>query len=206
MPKRSPEYMESQRLRFCEAAMACFSRKGVAASNLTDICEEAGLSMGALYKHFTSREELLEAILQLRCERRNALLCGETWADLRTAIVNYWRELQGLPFWREFQGISDWNEQLRKLRLQQAHFILAQIQNQLESYVARGEINPPFDLARTAQLVSIIFDGSITGIRSSGEFHVMLNDLAAYLDHAVGLPQTGPRKRKKTSLAVAPAF
>jgi len=44
MPKRSPEYMQQQRLRFCEAAMACFRRKGVVATSLNDICEEAGLS------------------------------------------------------------------------------------------------------------------------------------------------------------------
>ncbi|KRB86537.1 hypothetical protein ASE00_07525 [Sphingomonas sp. Root710] len=187
--------MESQRLRFCEAAMACFSRKGVAASNLNDICEEAGLSMGALYKHFSSREDLLEAILQLRSERRNAMLRGETWLDLRSALVNYWRELQGLPFWREFQGVSDWSEQLRKLRLQQARLILMQIQTQLEGYMARGEINPPFDLARTAQLVSIIFDGSSTGIRSSGELHIMLEDLAAYLDFAVGSREVQSKRR-----------
>jgi AcrR family transcriptional regulator len=45
----------------------------VAATNLTDICAEAGLSMGALYKHFSSREDLLEAILQLRLQHRNEL-------------------------------------------------------------------------------------------------------------------------------------
>lgn len=206
MPKRSPEYMETQRLRFCEAAMACFSRKGVAASNLTDICEEAGLSMGALYKHFTSREDLLEAILQLRFERRNTMLRGDTWADLRTGIINYWRELQGLPFWREFQGISDWSEQLRKARLQQAQFILAQIEGQLSEFTTRGEIDPPFDLPRTAQLVSIIFDGSAIGMRSSGELHIMLDDLAGYLDFAVGLQQAPQGKRRKAGLAVPPTF
>lgn len=198
MPKRSAEYMESQRLRFCEAAMACFSRKGVAASNLTDICEEAGLSMGALYKHFTSRDELLEAILQLRSEHRNSMLRGETWADLRMALVDYWRELQALPFWREFLGVSDWNDQLRNLRIEQARVILTQLQTQLEVFAARGEINPPFDLARTAQLLSIIFDGSTTGMRSSGEFHIMLDDLGAYLDFAVGL-RGAERDGRKTA-------
>lgn len=206
MPKRSPEYMEGQRLRFCAAAMACFSRKGVAASNLTDICEEAGLSMGALYKHFASRDDLLEAVLQLRCERRNSLLRGESWSELRRAIVNYWSELQGLPFWREFQGITDWNERLRHVRLRQAQAILAQLRDQLDRYVASGEIQPPFDLGRSAQLVSIIFDGSTIGIRSSGELHIMLEDLAAYLDLAVGASRPPKAERRKATLHVAAAL
>lgn len=206
MPKRSPEYMENQRVRFCRAAMACFSRKGVAATNLIDICEEAQLSMGALYKHFSSRDDLLEAVLRLRCERRNTLLHGESWADLRMAIVAYWQELQELPFWREFQGVTDWNEQLRRVRLQQAQLILTQIQAQLERFTEAGEIQPPFDLGRTAQLVSIIFDGSIIGIRSSGELHIMLDDLTAYLDHAVGLPHSAKSKRRRLIPAPASAF
>jgi AcrR family transcriptional regulator len=186
MPKRSREYMDNQRLRFCKAAMACFSRKGVAASNLTDICEEAQLSMGALYKHFTSRDDLLAAVLQLRSERRNSLLHGDSWSELRTAIVAYWQELQELPFWREFQGITDWNEELRSARVAQAQIVLKQIREQLERFSNRAEIEPPFDLERTAQLVSIIFDGSIIGIRSTGDLHIMLDDLTDYLDLAVG--------------------
>ena len=37
MPRRTPEYMLSQRLRFCEGAMVCFRRKGIAATNLNDM-------------------------------------------------------------------------------------------------------------------------------------------------------------------------
>ncbi|WP_162935723.1 TetR/AcrR family transcriptional regulator [Tsuneonella amylolytica] len=187
MPKRSREYMDSQRLRFCEAAMACFSRNGVVATNLTDICDETGLSMGALYKHFASRDELLVAVLQLRLEHRNALLRGETWAELRDALLRYRNDLDGLPFWRELQAMADWNERLAGIRVEQAGLILAQIKEQLARYVATGEISPAFDLSRTTQLVSIIFEGSLTSVRSSGDLHIVLEDLADYLDLAVGV-------------------
>lgn len=206
MPRRSPEYMESQRLRFCEAAMACFSRNGVAATNLTDICDETGLSMGALYKHFASRDDLLEAILRLRLDYRNTLLRGETWAELRAALLRYRRDLDELPFWREFQGMADWNKRLTHIRVEQAGLVLAQIEEQLARYAASGEITPAFDLPRTTQLISIIFDGSLTGVRSSGDLHIVLEDLADYLDLAVGATSTPKRQRPKKPLVAALAL
>lgn len=191
MPRRSQEYMDGQRLRFCEAAMSCFRRKGVAATNLTDICQETGLSMGALYKFFDSREALLEGVLQLRLARRNEVLRGKTWAKLRAALLGYAEELDQNPFWREFQGIVDWSEKLTALRVREGSTILVQIQDQLEQFVAAGEIAPHFDLRRTAQLISVIFDGSLTGVRAandsrSNDLRISRADLGAYFDFAVG--------------------
>ena len=206
MPRRSQEYMDGQRLLFCEAAMSCFRRKGVAATNLTDICEETGLSMGALYKFFDSREALLEGVLQLCLARRNELLHGKTWANLRAALLRYADELEQNPFWREFQGIVDWNERLTALRVREGSTILVQIQDQLARYAAAGEIAPHFDMRRTAKLISVIFDGSLTGFRAANELqandlHVNRSDLAAYFDFAVGRIATGRARNGAPAIA-----
>lgn len=190
MPKRSPEYMEGQRLRFCEAAIACFRRKGVVASNLTDICEESGLSMGALYKHFSSRDDLLEAVLEQRFAWRANLLHGNTWRELHAALLDYRKDADSNPFWREFHGVVDWNQRLRDIRIREARVILAQIVHLLTRYAAAGEIDPPFGLKQTAQLVSIIVDGSMLEVRSDPKLRVSLSDLGAYLDFAVGCKTT----------------
>ena len=186
MPRRSQEYMDGQRLHFCEAAVACFRRKGVAATNLTDICEEAGLSMGALYKFFDSRESLLEAVLQMRLNQRNEALHGKTWAKLRAALLRYADDLSQDPFWREIQGVVDWNERLHALRVKEGRLILQQVKEQIEQYTAAGEIAPHFDARRTAQLISVVFDGATSGIRTGSDLHVARKDLAAYFDFAVG--------------------
>jgi AcrR family transcriptional regulator len=191
MPRRSQEYMDSQRLLFCEAAMTCFRRKGVAATNLTDICEETGLSMGALYKFFDGREALLEGVLQLLLARRNEVLRGKTWANLRAALLRYAEELEQNPFWREFQGIVDWNERLTALRVREGGTILVQLQGQLHRYEAAGEIAPHFDMRRTVKLISVIFDGSLTGVRAAkdlraNDLQVNRSELGAYFDFAVG--------------------
>lgn len=191
MPKRSADYMLGRRVAFCEAALACFRRKGVVATSLTDICEETGLSMGALYKHFSSRDELLVAVLQYRLTSRNEALKGDNWDDLKAAILAFREEMSGDPFWREFQGVADWNAGLHDLRVAEGQAILVQVEQFLRRYAEAGEIAPTLDLRRTAHLVSVIIDGSMVALRSDAALRVGLEDLAAYLDLAVGaLPET----------------
>jgi len=186
MPKRSADYMQERRVAFCEAALACFRRKGVVGTSLTDICDETGLSMGALYKHFASRDDLLRAVLELRNARRNQALQGEHWLELKSAILAFREEMSGDPFWGEFLGISDWNPDLYALRVQGGRAILAQVEQLLSRYAKAGEIAPELNLRQTAHLVSVIIDGSMVATRSDAELHVSLDDLGLYLDLAVG--------------------
>lgn len=48
----------SQREVIIDAALLCFARNGYGATRVRDIAEAAGMSEGALYRHFTSKEEL----------------------------------------------------------------------------------------------------------------------------------------------------
>lgn len=48
----------SQRGVIIEAALACFARSGYDATRVRDIAEAAGVSEGALYRHFASKDEL----------------------------------------------------------------------------------------------------------------------------------------------------
>jgi AcrR family transcriptional regulator len=51
------------------AARVCFARHGYAVTSLDAICELAEVSKGALYHHFTSKEELFRTVYQIeqRC-------------------------------------------------------------------------------------------------------------------------------------------
>ena len=196
MPRRSPEYMDGQRRRFCEAAIRCFKLRGVVATNLTMICEETGLSMGAFYKLYSSRDDLLEAVYLMKFVDRNERLQGAaTWAELRKAMLAYREKLAQEPFWREMDGMADWDSRLLDLRLRQATVILGQLSQQLERYKAAGEIRPALDVDRTAQLVSVIFDGSTSAVRQSSQLHVSARDLSRFLDLAVGAVPTAPSRK-----------
>jgi TetR/AcrR family transcriptional regulator, transcriptional repressor of aconitase len=61
MPKLSQTDLDARRRQIREAANRCFARKGVQATTMREIFAEAGLSAGAVYNYFKTKEELIEA-------------------------------------------------------------------------------------------------------------------------------------------------
>jgi AcrR family transcriptional regulator len=61
MPKVSTGYMQARREQILDAASNCFARKGFHLTSMKDICKEAELSPGAVYLHFSSKEDIIEA-------------------------------------------------------------------------------------------------------------------------------------------------
>ena len=64
MPKLSPEQQNNRRKRIVDAAEQCFARNGFHRTTMQDICREAGISSGALYVYFDSKEALIEALTE----------------------------------------------------------------------------------------------------------------------------------------------
>ena len=59
---------QRNRERILEAAKQAFTRSG-ASSSLDDIAKEAGVGPGTLYRHFPTRDALLEAVYRTEVER-----------------------------------------------------------------------------------------------------------------------------------------
>jgi TetR/AcrR family transcriptional repressor of uid operon len=62
MPKLKPEVQWARRERILDAAERCFARAGFHRTTMHDICKEAGVSPGALYVYFDSKEALIAGI------------------------------------------------------------------------------------------------------------------------------------------------
>jgi TetR/AcrR family transcriptional repressor of uid operon len=62
MPKVLPEYLEQRRQHILDAAAACFTREGFHRTSMADICAEADMSPGAVYRYFRSKEEIIQAM------------------------------------------------------------------------------------------------------------------------------------------------
>jgi AcrR family transcriptional regulator len=50
--------------RILDGALRALARRGLRKLSMSDICEEAGISRGTLYRYFKSKEDVLEAIGQ----------------------------------------------------------------------------------------------------------------------------------------------
>lgn len=59
MPRMKPERREARRSEIVAAARRCFSRDGFHQTSMPDIAAEAGLSTGAPYRYFSSKEEII---------------------------------------------------------------------------------------------------------------------------------------------------
>lgn len=64
MPKVSQEYRDARRDQILGAARRCFLRDGFHATSMQDLFAEAGLSSGAVYRYFASKDDMIIAIAE----------------------------------------------------------------------------------------------------------------------------------------------
>jgi AcrR family transcriptional regulator len=62
VPKVTEQYRSDRRAVITAAAARCFAAKGVHQTSMADIISESGLSAGAIYNHYRSKEELTVSV------------------------------------------------------------------------------------------------------------------------------------------------
>lgn len=64
MPRVSEEYRANRRVEIVAAAARRFARDGFHSTSMADVISESGLSAGAVYRYFRSKEELIGAVAE----------------------------------------------------------------------------------------------------------------------------------------------
>ena len=62
MPKVDQAHLDARRRQIVDAARARFASHGFAHTSMADIVAESGLSTGAIYRYFTSKDEIVVAV------------------------------------------------------------------------------------------------------------------------------------------------
>ena len=83
MPKLSQKEMEARRREIIAAAGRCFARKGIQATTMREIFTEAGMSAGAVYNYFKTKDDLIAAGIRDSTDENVAALRGATDAEGR---------------------------------------------------------------------------------------------------------------------------
>ncbi len=112
MPEEAQTKGELTRLAIEDAAVNLFIEHGYHATSMRQIAEHAGLALGGIYNHFSSKEELFEAIIIDKHPYKKvlpALLAahGETVEDfLRSAARLALLELEAQPYYMNLMFIE----------------------------------------------------------------------------------------------------
>ncbi len=63
MPRVTEEHRQARREQILDAAVATFAAQGFQATGMAEVIATSGLSAGAVYRYFASKDELIEAIV-----------------------------------------------------------------------------------------------------------------------------------------------
>ncbi|MBZ3695590.1 TetR/AcrR family transcriptional regulator [Phyllobacterium sp. R2-JL] len=164
---------EVQEARILEAATNCFVRAGFRGASMNDICSEAGMSPGALYRYFPSKESLIEAIVAGHRKASAEILDRMSgYGNIIDALV-----MVGLDHVRQksANGVDDASARLfAEVRAEairneavaaQCELYEGQMREKLLSAVgaakARGEIDPVGDLELVVASLAAMGEGII---------------------------------------------
>ena len=116
MPKVSEAHLEARRMQILAAALACFSERGFHATSMRDICKQAKLSAGAVYRYFASKEDLIVGMVHAEVEPMMAMLAALEPEDRLRAVIHGTFDRPDLA--REIRvEISLWAEALTNPRI-----------------------------------------------------------------------------------------
>jgi TetR/AcrR family transcriptional repressor of uid operon len=166
MPKLKPHIQRARREHILDAAERCFARAGFHRTTMHDICKEAGVSPGALYVYFDSKESLIAGI----CERDRAEF-AERLAALSEA-PDFLEALKALgqhyfvhePAHKHLMCIEVGLESTRNPRVGEIHrgvdgFINASFEKLFQRMKDEGRIAPDLEIPVVVNLFLIIADG-----------------------------------------------
>jgi AcrR family transcriptional regulator len=77
MPKVSQEHRDARRREIITAAIRLFARQGFQATSMADIIAESGLSAGAIYGYYKSKEQLVQSAMTELLDLRFAAGSGD---------------------------------------------------------------------------------------------------------------------------------
>jgi len=81
MPKVSQAHLDARRQQILDAARARFASHGFARTSMADIVSESGLSNGAIYRYFTSKDDIVVAVCEQGSEALPKALTAEAIGD-----------------------------------------------------------------------------------------------------------------------------
>ncbi|MEJ2486829.1 MAG: TetR/AcrR family transcriptional regulator [Anaerolineales bacterium] len=165
-----PDVSQERKQQIMDAALKVFSREGLHTARMDDIAEEAGLSKGALYWYFNSKDKIIASLLTNFFDREFSKI--EEWVMRDDSARNLLQSLIDLivedllsvkPFMSilyEFWAMSFRNKRIGKFIRESMHRYLDLIIPVVQRGIDQGEFKA-LDATDVAMAFGSIIEGSI---------------------------------------------
>jgi TetR/AcrR family transcriptional regulator, repressor for uid operon len=168
MPRTvNPLKAEIRRREILDAAQACFERRGFHGSSMGEICAQAGMSPGGLYRYFPSKESIIAAMAE--DERRTATLAFQAvrasdnfllaLSQLCEKFAEAYAEPSRAAFAAELMAEAVRNPKFAQVAREAEGRIRAEVSDLLRAGQAMGHVDTTLDADEAAAVLMAAADG-----------------------------------------------
>lgn len=168
-PNVPESYLKARQDQIINAAVACFSRKGFHQTTMKDICEEAGLSTGAVYNYFPSKEDIVARCAEMSLQRNVEMFASasgkgtvEAFKDVLQMLFSLVKQeniTQAFSFDIELWAESTRNAKVRESLRKNEEGNLRVLTEMVIAGQKQGIFNPDVDSLAFARLLFSTFVG-----------------------------------------------
>jgi AcrR family transcriptional regulator len=171
MPRVSAAHEQEVRERIVAAAVRVFGERGFHGATMQDVVRASGLSVGAIYTYFRSKDELFLAGCDATSGRTlgelaGRLAAGTTTAErLAIATAFYFDVIEDAdgqsiaPFLAQAWAQAEQEPAIRSMLVRRRDQLVTTAQLLLREGVARGELAPWLDVEALAAACAALLDG-----------------------------------------------
>jgi AcrR family transcriptional regulator len=165
-----PNVSEERKQQILEAAIAVFARLGFRATRMDDVAEQVGLSKGALYLYYKSKDAIIAALLQhlfaQEFKQLQALVESESQGPVVEQLLVLTRQFASMMQWMgrlmpiafEFYAIAGRDKAVRQFLKEYFTDYRTLLARLIERGIAQGEFRY-IDAEATAITLTALFEG-----------------------------------------------
>ncbi len=168
MPKVLPEYKEEAKKRIIAAGVEVMSEQGYSQTTMEDIAAHLGVSKGALYLYFKSKDDLIvESAKNMQSQlsqlRRMQMAASPTrdpldvWIEILDNFLPFDPKINQLYF--ELVAITERNPEINKISAKNLVEEIEMIEHEIASQQQKGLVRTDADPRTIAVALISIFNG-----------------------------------------------
>jgi AcrR family transcriptional regulator len=178
MPRISAAREEATRQRILKAAREVFVDKGLDRASIDDVVAAAGLSVGAIYNYFPTKDELIRQSIDSAVKQETAAILADTQAAGSAAeridrgLRGWWKYTMEVPggaaFLAQAWGAASRRPLIRDLMARRFERGVTANSMLFHECIKRGELPADLDVDSLARTVQALLDGMILEYVVSG--------------------------------------